>query len=81
MKLNNMMPMGLPSTRPQNTPSTTGKDVTVAKSRPVTATSALVSANSGRMRKYTHGYNLCSRRVAGGTACLEILLRLETVVM
>ena len=55
MKLNNMMPMGLPNTKPQNTPSTTGEDVTIARSSPVTATPALVNANRGKMRKYTHG--------------------------
>jgi len=51
MKLNSMMPMGLPSSKPRNTPKNTGEVIMEAMSPPTNDTSAFVSANSGRMPK------------------------------
>ena len=51
MKLNSMMPMGLPASRPKNTPKNTGLVIMAPKSPPRNETSAFVSANSGRMPK------------------------------
>ena len=48
-------------------PKNTGEANSDPTSMPAKLTSALVRANSGKMPKYTHGYSLCSRRVAGGT--------------
>ena len=66
-KLMSMMPSGLPTRRPKKMPKNTGEANSDPTSMPAKLTSALVRANSGRMPKYTHGYSLCSRRVAGGT--------------
>ena len=49
------------------------------KSPPMKLTSAFVSANSGKTPKYTQGYSLCSRRVAGGTTWRATVLKLDTV--
>ena len=62
-----MMPRGLPTKRPKKMPKNTGEANSDPTSIPAKLTSALVRANSGKMPKYTHGYSLCSKRVAGGT--------------
>ena len=81
MKLMSMMPSGLPSSRPSMTPYSTGSASMAPTSMPMKLTSAFVNANSGRMPKYTHGYSLCSRRVAGGTTWPATRLRAVTVLM
>ena len=66
-KLKSRMPMGLPRSNPKNTPKNTGLETMARTSPPRKLTSALVSANRGSTAKYTHGYSICSKRVAGGT--------------
>ena len=80
-KLISMMPSGLTTNRPSMTPYSTGSVSMEPMSIPVKLTSALVKANKGRMPKYTHGYSLCSRRVAGGTTWRVTWLRSATVLM
>ena len=79
-KLNSKIPKGLPSNRPKNTPKNTGLATSSPNELPSSETSALVSANSGRIKKYTHGYNVCSSRVAGGTTLRATSLKLLTVL-
>ena len=54
-KLAAIMPSGLPTTRPKNAPSSAGFENRAPKSLPASPTFAFVSANRGRIAKYTQG--------------------------